>query len=58
MKYTKKRVQLELSQKQLDYLQTIADKADETVNDVIKDFFYTYLQDRMQDNEITVLPIW
>lgn len=58
MKYTKKRVQLELSQKQLDYLQSIADKSDETVNDVIKDFFYTYLQGRMQDNEITILPIW
>lgn len=58
MKYTKKRVQLELSQKQLDYLQSIADKSDETVNDVIKDFFYIYLQDRMKDDDITVLPIW
>ena len=54
MEYTKKRVQLELSQRQLDYLQSIAKKSDETVNDV----FYAYLQDRMQGDEITILPIW
>lgn len=58
MKYINKRVQLELSQRQLDYLQSVADNSGDTVNNVIKDFFYIYLQERMNNKEVVILPIW
>lgn len=58
MKYTKKRVQLELSEKQLAYLERVADSSGDTISEVIKEFFYIYLQERMLDKEITVIPFY